>query len=134
MKKTVGKNRAVKISKDKLFCDDVKIEDLAVRTKEINGKKKWLDLINQVTDPETGVGIADMGLIYAVEELSDGLVKVTMTLTSMGCPLGGQITTNIDSLLRIQPEVKDVKIEFVWEPPWNPGMMNVEIRAMLFGN
>jgi len=97
-------------------------------------KKQYLDLINQVVDPETAVGITDMGLIYDVEELDGGLVEVTMTLTSLGCPAGGQITTEIDSLLRIQPHVQDVKIDVVWEPPWNPGMMNPEVKAMLFGN
>lgn len=97
-------------------------------------KKQYLDLINMVVDPETAVGITDMGLIYDVEEMADGLVQVTMTLTSLGCPAGGQITTEIDSLLRIQPHVKDVKIEVVWEPSWNPGMMNPEVKAMLFGN
>lgn len=104
--------------------------------KEKNGKwtkKRYLDLINQVMDPETGVGITDMGLIYDVEEDADGLVKVTMTLTSMGCPAGGQITTEIDSMLRIQSHVKDVKIDVVWEPAWNPGMMNPDVKAILFG-
>lgn len=97
-------------------------------------KKQYLDLINQVIDPETAVGITDMGLIYDVEEEPDGMIKVTMTLTSMGCPAGGQITTEIDALLRIQPHVRDVKIEVVWEPPWNPAMMNPDVKAMLFGN
>jgi metal-sulfur cluster biosynthetic enzyme len=97
-------------------------------------KKQYLDLINQVLDPETGVGITDMGLIYDTEEEADGLVKVTMTLTSMGCPAGGQITTEIDAMLRLQPHVKDVKIEVVWEPAWNPAMMNPDVKAMLFGN
>jgi metal-sulfur cluster biosynthetic enzyme len=97
-------------------------------------KKQYLDLINQVLDPETAVGITDMGLIYDVEEEGDGMVKVTMTLTSLGCPAGGQITTEIDAILRIQPHVKDVKIDVVWEPPWNPAMMNPEVKAMLFGN
>ena len=109
----------------------------SVEIKEAEGKwtrKRYLELINQVTDPETGVGITDMGLIYDVEELGDGVVKVTMTLTSLGCPAGGQITTEIDSLLRIQPHILDVKIDVVWEPAWNPEMMNPEIKAMLFGN
>jgi len=97
-------------------------------------KKDYLDIINQVLDPETGVGITDMGLIYDVEEHRDGLVTVTMTLTSMGCPAGGQITTEIDAMLRLQAHVTDVKIEVVWSPPWNPEMMNPDVKAMLFGN
>lgn len=97
-------------------------------------KKEYLDIINQVLDPETGVGITDMGLIYDVEEHKDGLIVVTMTLTSMGCPAGGQITTEIDAMLRLQPHVTDVKIEVVWEPAWNPEMMNPDVKAMLFGD
>lgn len=104
------------------------------KTTTVFSKKQYLEIINQVLDPETGVGITDMGLIYDVEEKADGLVKVTMTLTSMGCPAGGQITTEIDGMLRIQPHVKDVAIEVVWEPAWNPDMMNPDVKAMLFGN
>jgi metal-sulfur cluster biosynthetic enzyme len=85
-----------------------------------------------VIDPELGVGIADMGLIYRVQE-HDGVVVVTMTLTSMGCPAGPQLTEDIDSVLRMQKDVKDVEIEVVWEPAWNPEMMNPQIRQMLFG-
>jgi metal-sulfur cluster biosynthetic enzyme len=97
-------------------------------------KKEYLEIINQVLDPETGVGIADMGLIYDVEEEKDGTIKVTMTLTSLGCPAGGQITTEIDATLRLQPHVTDVRIDVVWEPSWHPDMMNPEVKAMLFGN
>lgn len=97
-------------------------------------KKEYLEIINQVLDPETGVGIVDMGLIYDVEEEKDGTVKVTMTLTSLGCPAGGQITTEIDGMLRLQPHVTDVRIDVVWEPAWHPDMMNAEVKAMLFGN
>lgn len=97
-------------------------------------KKQFLDIINMVTDPETAVGITDMGLIYDVEQDEAGAVKVTMTLTSMGCPAGGQITTEIDSMLRLQPSVTDVKIDIVWTPPWHPEMMNPDVKAMLFGN
>ncbi|MCC6643922.1 metal-sulfur cluster assembly factor [Candidatus Peregrinibacteria bacterium] len=97
-------------------------------------KKDYLNIINQVLDPETGVGITDMGLIYDVEEYPEGLVIVTMTLTSMGCPAGPQITTEIDAMIRLQPHVKDVKIEIVWEPSWHPDMMNPEVKTMLFGD
>lgn len=97
-------------------------------------KKAYLEIINLVLDPETGVGITDMGLIYDVVEHKDGLIEVTMTLTSMGCPAGGQITTEIDAMLRLQPHVTEVKIEVVWEPAWNPEMMNPDVKAMLFGN
>lgn len=97
-------------------------------------KKQYLEIINQVLDPETMVGIVDMGLIYDVEEYAEGKVEVTMTLTSMGCPAGPQITTEIDAVIKLQNHVKDVNIEIVWEPAWHPDMMNPEVRAMLFGD
>lgn len=92
----------------------------------------YFHILNQVVDPETGVGIVDMGLIYHVAE-KKGIVTVTMSLTSMGCPAGPQLTTDIDSVLRMQEGVKDVEIEVVWEPAWNPEMMNPDIKQMLFG-
>ncbi len=97
-------------------------------------KKAYLDIINMVLDPETGVGISDMGLIYNVEEFSGGIVLVTMTLTSLGCPAGTQITSEIESIIRLHKHVTDVKIDLVWNPPWKIEMMNPEIKAMLFGN
>ncbi len=97
-------------------------------------KKQYLAIINQILDPETFVGIVDMGLIYDVEEYADGKVEVTMTLTSMGCPAGPQITTEVDAVLKLQKHVQDVNIEIVWEPGWHPDMMNPEVRAMLFGD
>ena len=92
----------------------------------------YFHVLNMVVDPETGVGIVDMGLIYHVEE-HDGVAVVTMTLTSMGCPAGAQLTTDVDAVLRMQEGVKDVEIEVVWEPAWNQEMMNPDIKMMLFG-
>ncbi len=100
--------------------------------KKFDNTNPWYAIINEVLDPEVGVGIADMGLIYDVRE-NDGLVVVTMTLTSMGCPAGPQLTTDVDGILRLQEKVKDVEIEVVWEPAWNPDMMNPDIKQMLFG-
>ena len=93
----------------------------------------YYHILNQVIDPELGVGIADMGLIYDVYE-QDGTVSVKMTLTSMGCPAGPELTTDVDGILRLEDNVKDVEIEIVWEPAWTPDMMKPEIKAMLFGN
>lgn len=92
----------------------------------------YYEILNQILDPEVGVGIVDMGLIYDVQN-DNGLVKVKMTLTSMGCPAGPTITMDIDGILRLQANVKDVEIEVVWDPPWTPDVMNPEIRQMLFG-
>lgn len=89
-------------------------------------------VINQVVDPELGVGIADMGIVYDVQQ-KDGVVDVKMTLTSMGCPAGPDIVTNLDGVLRMEPGVKDVLVEVVWDPMWTPDMMKPELREMLMG-
>lgn len=101
--------------------------------KKFDESNPYYHILNQVIDPELGVGIADMGLIYDVYE-QDGTVSVKMTLTSMGCPAGPELTTDVDGILRLEDNVKDVEIEIVWEPAWNPDMMKPEIKAMLFGN
>jgi metal-sulfur cluster biosynthetic enzyme len=112
--------------------DDISPPHLQRAKRDFDQSNPYYHVLNMVVDPEVGVGIVDMGLIYHVEE-RDGIVSVTMTLTSMGCPAGPQLTTDVDSVLRMQEGVKDVEIEVVWDPAWNPEMMNPEIRQMLFG-
>lgn len=95
-------------------------------------KHPLYNVLNQVIDPEIGVGIADMGLIYNAE-VKKGVAHVVMTLTSMGCPMGPELANDIDEILRLQDEVKDVELEVVWDPPWTPDKMKPELREMLFG-
>lgn len=96
-------------------------------------RTKLLEILNQVIDPETGVGITDMGLIYDVEE-KDGNVEVKMTLTSVTCPAGPQLMSEASAILRIQEGIKNVNLEMVWEPAWTPDMMSPEVKEMLLGN
>jgi len=99
-------------------------------TPAFNEKNFFYGILNAVIDPDTQMGLADMGLIYDV--VKEGkTVKVTMTLTSMGCPAGPQFTKDIDRLLRRQKGVNDVQIKIVWEPPWTPERMKPELRAVL---
>lgn len=111
---------------------DIRPPEMQPAKRDFDPSNPYFNILNMVVDPETGVGIVDMGLIYHVEE-HDGVVAVTMTLTSMGCPAGPQLTTDVDAVLRMQEGVKDVEIEVVWDPAWNPEMMNPDIRQMLFG-
>jgi metal-sulfur cluster biosynthetic enzyme len=60
-------------------------------------------------------------------------MSIVMTLTSMGCPAGPQITTDIDEMMHKQPGITDVEIEVVWDPPWSPDRIKPELRMMLFG-
>jgi metal-sulfur cluster biosynthetic enzyme len=92
------------------------------------------EVLNRVPDPELGVGIVDLGLVYSARKNRTGTVEVIITLTSMGCPLGPQIKEEIENILLQEKGVKSVNVEIVWEPAWNPDMMNPEIKTILFGN
>ena len=100
--------------------------------RKFDEKNKFFTPLNEVIDPEVGIGIADMGLIYDVKVVNNVAV-VRMTLTSMGCPAGPFLIGEIEEALKKLPEIKDVQVEIVWEPAWNPDMMNPELREMLFG-
>lgn len=91
----------------------------------------YWSLLNNVIDPELGVGIVDLGLIYSVA-IKKGVATVRMTLTSMGCPAGPEIMRRVEAELSTLPDVRDVKIDLVWEPVWGPDMINPEIRDLLF--
>ena len=88
--------------------------------------------LRQVKDPELDMNIIDLGLVYDVEvDDGGGLVRITMTLTSPGCPAGPMITNDIYKLVRAIDGVKDVDIDIVWEPYWTPDRIDPKIRAMM---
>ncbi len=93
--------------------------------------------LRSVMDPELNVNIVDLGLIYHVDIKADGdntTIKILMTLTTPGCPLGGTIIRMIrDSLASfsfLNPE-RDVMVEIVFDPPWTADMMSEEAKAEL---
>jgi FeS assembly SUF system protein len=75
-------------------------------------------------DPEIPVNIYELGLIYDVhvDEQSNAYVK--MTLTSPACPVAGTLPGEVEDKIRKLPDVKEVRVDVVWEPPWNPDMMS----------
>lgn len=80
--------------------------------------------LEQVNDPELGIDIVNLGLVYGVDMDDEGIVTVTMTLTSMGCPLAGAIAADVKHVLSDLPEVKGVDVNIVWSPPWSKEMMS----------
>lgn len=94
-------------------------------------KEKMLDALESVIDPELGIDIVNLGLIYEVDLDDDGLATVNMTLTTMGCPLTDYLSDNMNHALKALPEVKDVEIELVWYPQWTPDMMSRYARISL---
>lgn len=87
-------------------------------------KGSMMGVLENVIDPELGIDIVNLGLIYDVELNEEGTSIVTMTLTSMGCPMGPQIVANIKQELMELPEVKDVDVNIVWSPPWSRDNMS----------
>ncbi|MFB5661449.1 metal-sulfur cluster assembly factor [Alteribacillus sp. HJP-4] len=83
--------------------------------------------LETVIDPELGVDIVNLGLIYGVDLDNEKNVQVTMTLTAMGCPLAGTIVNDIKGALKdLQEfgEIKEVDVEIVWNPPWDKSKMS----------
>jgi metal-sulfur cluster biosynthetic enzyme len=91
--------------------------------------------LKAVLDPEIGINIVDLGLVYGIDK-EPGKVKLTMTLTSMGCPLTELIHQQCTMILTRLPNVDDVDVNFVFSPPWSTEMIapeaKEELRAMGF--
>ena len=88
------------------------------------------EVLHQVEDPELGMDVVELGLVYDVE-VDGGNVKVTHTLTSMGCPVGPMIQQNLDEVVRAMPGVEDVQVELTWDPPWSPERMSEDAKFIL---
>jgi metal-sulfur cluster biosynthetic enzyme len=87
--------------------------------------------LKEVIDPELGLNIVDLGLIYEVT-IADGAVTVVMTLTTPGCPMHASFRSEIEATLwRALPGLDSLDIQLVWEPPWTPEMLTAEGRAEL---
>ncbi|BCB03020.1 metal-sulfur cluster assembly factor [Bacillus sp. KH172YL63] len=87
-------------------------------------KDNLMGALEQVVDPELGIDIVNLGLVYDVDLDEEGQAKVTMTLTSMGCPLAGTIVDQVKTALGEIPEVKETEVDIVWNPPWSKDNMS----------
>jgi metal-sulfur cluster biosynthetic enzyme len=93
-------------------------------------KERVLEALKNVHDPELGINIVDLGLVYEVR-IDDGTVHIEYTLTTMGCPIGPLIESQMHQLLSGFPEIKEVDAQMVLRPPWSPEMMSEEAKAAL---
>ena len=89
-----------------------------------------MDALRVVEDPELGMDIVDLGLLYDVE-VEGSKVKVIHSLTSMGCPAGPMIQEDIGSAASSLPGVEDVEVELTWDPPWTPERMSDDAKFIL---
>jgi len=96
-------------------------------------KEEILEILRPIQDPELGISIVDLGLIYGIEIEEDGKIHVDMTLTGPGCPLGPELKHQIRETLMQQPFITDVTVELVWFPPWDPYTMCSEEAKMELG-
>jgi len=89
------------------------------------------EALKLVLDPELHVNIVDLGLIYGTKLDSKGLLTISMTLTTPGCPLMPVIEAMIRAKLRAVKEVKNIKIKLTFDPPWDASKMSPETRSAL---
>ncbi len=87
--------------------------------------------LRAVKDPELGLNIMDIGLVYDVAISVEGAAHVKMTLTSPGCPAGAEIMEDVRRTLADLDGVTAVEVELVWEPYWTPEKMDPRVRAFL---
>jgi len=90
-----------------------------------------MEALRHVLDPELGVGIVDLGLVYRLT-IEDGRLRVLMTMTSPACPAGGQLAREAETAVRrAVPELRDVEVRLVWDPPWRPELMSEDAKRRL---
>lgn len=93
-------------------------------------ERQVIDKLKNCIDPELGINIVDLGLIYSVG-IEDSRVNVLMTLTTAGCPLDSYFVKDITDKLKTLKGVKDVSVELTFEPPWSPAKMSSESKDLL---
>lgn len=91
------------------------------------------EALSEVYDPEIGIDIVALGLVYGWEFESDGLLRIDMTLTSPYCPLGHVIQTQAHAVCAPLEGVKDVRVDIVWTPPWDPRTMASDEARLQLG-
>lgn len=90
------------------------------------------DALRQVNDPEVGMNIVDLGLVYRVQ-IAERALRVEMSMTSPACPLGDMMVEQARAALsRLMPSDTELTVQLVWEPPWSPTMMS-EAAKQRFG-
>ena len=87
-------------------------------------EEKIIEVLKNCYDPEIPVNIFELGLIYEIATDDNANVEVKMTLTSPACPVAGSLPGEVEYKIRNIPEVNDVRIQLVWNPPWDKDMMS----------
>ncbi|HID39295.1 MAG TPA: SUF system Fe-S cluster assembly protein [Calditrichaeota bacterium] len=94
-------------------------------------RQKAVDILKTVYDPEIPVDIWELGLVYDVSVDDEGNAHIVMTLTTPNCPAAESLPAQVKHRVGQIEGIKDVDVEVVWEPPWNPQMMSEAARLQL---
>jgi metal-sulfur cluster biosynthetic enzyme len=98
-------------------------------TNTILDEPKILEALREVIDPELGCNLVDLGLIYDVK-IDQGKVRVTMTVTTPGCPMHDSLREGVQNALLTLAGVSEAEVDLVFDPPWHPSMMTDAGRAI----
>jgi metal-sulfur cluster biosynthetic enzyme len=94
-------------------------------------EKDILQALHGINDPEVGVNIVDLGLIYSAEVVGDR-VRIVMTMTTPACPMHSYLTEQVrETILTEYEELAHVEVELVWDPPWSPRMISADGKRQL---
>lgn len=94
-------------------------------------RKQIADCLRHVDDPELGINIVDLGLVYDLR-FDDGDLTITLTMTTPACPLSDYIKRKIRHVMKQVGGVERVHVDIVWHPPWSPEMMDPDVRRRGF--
>ncbi|MBE3553244.1 MAG: DUF59 domain-containing protein [Kyrpidia tusciae] len=89
------------------------------------------EALKMVLDPEIGINVVDLGLIYGIEEPEKGVVLIRMTMTTPGCPAHTSLSEAVRRAAARVPGVEKAVVEVVWDPPWTPERLSEAARARL---
>jgi len=92
---------------------------------------KLIEQLKTVFDPEIPVDIYELGLIYKVDVSDERDVLIEMTLTAPGCPVAGEMPTWVSDAVKAIPDVRNVRVELVFDPPWDASLMSDEAKLQL---
>ena len=93
--------------------------------------EKAVEKISQIYDPEVPVNIYELGLIYDIQVSDEGDVEIEMTLTSPNCPVAETLPVEVEEKVKIVDEVRNVKVNITFDPPWTKEMMSEEAKLEL---
>lgn len=104
---------------------------MTIEKREAGSDPRVMEALRQVVDPELGINIVDLGLVYS-GDVRDGQVHVTMTMTTPACPMEELLMEMVHSaILRELSEARSVEVDLVWDPPWTPDMMSPAAKVQL---